>query len=92
VLVNGCMPSCRGRCDKDLSGIMLDVFVLRFAACQFGQKKAGSPLGSIVQSVALFFVRLPEAVHVALWFDRLIFIMSTTDYGECAGFDGGCVV
>jgi hypothetical protein len=34
-----------GGCDKDLSGIMIDGHVFRFAACQFGQKPAGSPLG-----------------------------------------------
>jgi hypothetical protein len=43
-MVNGCTPStCRGGCDTDLSGIMIDGFVFRFAACQFGQKTAGSP-------------------------------------------------
>ena len=92
-LVNGCTPStCRGGCDKDLSGIMIDGFVFRFAACQFGQKTAGSPLGSIVRAVARFFARLPEPVHVASWVDDLIFIMSTPDHGECAGFEGGCSV
>lgn len=36
-LVNGCTPStCRGGCDKDLSGILIDGFVFRFAACQLG--------------------------------------------------------
>jgi hypothetical protein len=51
-MVNGCTPStCRGGCDKDLSGIMIDGFVFRFAACQFGQKTAGSPLGLIVRAV-----------------------------------------
>jgi hypothetical protein len=60
-LVNGCTPStCRRGCDKDLSGIMIDGFVFRFAACQFGQKTAGSLLGSIVWAVARFFARLPD--------------------------------
>ena len=54
-LVNGCTPStCRGGCDKDLSGILIDGFVFRFAACQFGQKTAGSPLGCLVRAVARF--------------------------------------
>jgi hypothetical protein len=65
-MVNGCTPStCRGGCDKDLSGIMIDGFVFRFAAlpiravaaCQFGQKTAGSLLGSIVRAVARYFAR-----------------------------------
>ena len=64
---------CRGGCDKDLSGIMIDGFVFRFAACQFGQKTAGSPLGSIVRAVARYFARLPDPVHVASWVDDLIF-------------------
>jgi hypothetical protein len=92
-MVNGCTPStCRGGCDKDLSGIMIDGFVFRFAACQFGQKTAGSPLGSIVRAVARYFARLPDPVHVASWVDDLIFIMSTPEHGDCAGFVGGCPV
>jgi hypothetical protein len=92
-MVNGCTPStCRGGCDKDLNGIMIDGFVFRFAACQFGQKTAGSPLGSIVRAVARYFARLPDPVHVASWVDDLIFIMSTPEHGECAGFVGGCPV
>jgi hypothetical protein len=82
-MVNGCTPStCRDGCDKDLSGIMIDGFVFRFAACQFGQKTAGSPLGSIVRAVARYFARLPDPVHVASWVDDLIFIMSTPEHGE----------
>jgi hypothetical protein len=90
-LVNGCDPStCKGGCDKDLSGIIIDGHVFRFAACQFGQKTAGSPLGSLVRSVARYFARLPDPVHIASWVDDLIFIMSTPEHGECAGFEGGC--
>jgi hypothetical protein len=94
-MVNGCTPStCRGGCDKDLSGIMIDGFLFRFAACQFGQKTAGSPLGSIVRAVARYFARLPDPVHVASWVDDLIFIimMSTPKHGDCAGFVRGCLV
>ena len=91
--VNGCDPSnCRGGCDKDLSGIVIDGHVFRFASCQFGQKTAGSPLGAIVRSVARYFARLPSPVHVAAWVDDLIFIMSTPDHGICAGHEGGCAV
>jgi hypothetical protein len=96
-LVNGCRgarctPStCQGGCDKDLSGILIDGFVFRFAACQFGQKTAGSPLGCLVRrTVARFFARLTELVHVAAWVDDLIFIMSTPEHGKCDGFEGGC--
>ncbi len=79
-------------CDKDLSGIMIDGFVFRFAACHFGQNTSGSPLGSIVRAVARYFAQLPDPVHVASWVDDLIFIMSTPEHGECAGFVGGCPV
>ena len=52
-MVNGCTPSsCVGGCDKDMSGIMIEGHIFRFSACQFGQKTAGSPLNSIVRSVA----------------------------------------
>jgi hypothetical protein len=81
-----------GGCDKDLSGILIDGFVFRFAACQFGQKTAGSPLGCLVRAVARFFSLLTEPVHVAAWIDDLIFIMSTAEHGECNGFEGGCAV
>ena len=64
-------------CDKDLSGIVTDGHVFRFATCQFGQKTAGSPLGSIVRAVARSFARLTYPVHVAAWVDDLIFGMST---------------
>ena len=91
--VNGCTPfTCRGGCDKDLSGIMIEGHIFRFASCQFGQKTAGSPLGAIVRSVARFFARLPTPVHVAAWVDDLIFIMATPEHGECEGFEGGCPV
>ena len=90
-LVNGCTPSsCLGGCDKDLSGIVIDGHVFRFASCQFGQKTAGSPLGSIVRSVARYFARLPDPVHVAAWVDDLIFIMATPEHEECDGLAGGC--
>jgi hypothetical protein len=71
---------------------LIDGFVFRFAACQFGQKTAGSPLGCLVRAVARFFARLTEPVHVAAWVDDLIFIMSTPEHGECDGFEGGCAV
>ena len=92
-LVNGCTPStCKGGCDKDMSGIMIEGHVFRFASCQFGQKTAGSPLGALVRSVARFFARLPTPVHVAAWVDDLIFIMKTPEHGDCSGLAGGCPV
>jgi hypothetical protein len=91
--VNGCDPSsCLGGCDKDMSGISLDGHVFRFAACQFGQKTAGSPLNSLVMSVARYFARLPRPVHVAAWVDDLHFSMSTPPHPDCDGFKGGCPV
>jgi hypothetical protein len=92
-LVNGCTPStCVGGCDKDMSGIMIEGHVFRFASCQFGQKTAGSPLGAVVRSVARYFARLPDPVHVAAWVDDLIFVMNTPEHGDCPGFEGGCEV
>ena len=62
--VNGCDPSsCLGGCDKDMSGLSIEGHVFRFAACQFGQKTAGSPLNSLVMSVARYFARLPQEIH-----------------------------
>ena len=40
-----------GRCNKDMSGIMIYGHTFRFARCQFGQKTEGSALGSIVGSI-----------------------------------------
>ncbi len=71
---------------------MIDGFVFRFAACQFGQKTAGSPLGCLVHAMARFFARLTEPVHVASWVNDLIFVMSMPEHGDCAGFEGGCAV
>jgi hypothetical protein len=71
---------------------LIDGFVFRFAACQCGQKTAGSPLGCLVRAVARTFARLTDPVHVASCVDDLIFIMSTPKHGECAGFEGGCAV
>ena len=37
--------TCRGWCDKDLSGIKINRRIVQFASCHFGQKAAGSLLG-----------------------------------------------
>jgi hypothetical protein len=50
-----------------MSGLSIDGHVFSFAACQFGQKTAGSPLNSLVMSVARCFARLPQPVHIAAW-------------------------
>ena len=61
--INGCNPrSCLGGCDKDMSGLRISRHVFRFAACQFGQKTAGSPLNVVVMSVARYFSRLPSPI------------------------------
>lgn len=87
----GCDPaSCLGGCDKDMSGLSISGHVFRFAACQFGQKTAGSPLNSLVISVARYFARLPDPVHVATWVDDLHFSMRTPDHPPCLGHTGGC--
>jgi hypothetical protein len=89
----GCSPdTCLGGCDKDMSGICISGHVFRFAACQFGQKTAGSPLNSLVLSVARYFARLPTPVHVATWVDDLHFSMRTPDHPPCEGHQSGCPV
>ena len=89
----GCSPdTCLGGCDKDMSGISISGHIFRFAACQFGQKTAGSPLNSIVISVAQYFARLPTPVHVATWVDDLHFSMRTPDHPPCLGHLAGCPV
>ena len=91
--VNGCTPSsCLGGCDKDMSGLHMNGHIFRFAACQFGQKTAGSPLNSIVMSVARYFGRLPDPIHVAAWVDDLHFTMKTPPHPPCLGHTGGCQV
>jgi hypothetical protein len=75
-LLNGCDPStCLGGCDKDMSGISVCISgqIFRFAATQFGQKTAGSPLHSLVSCVGRYFARLARPVHVAAWVDDLHF-------------------
>ncbi len=67
--------TCLGGCDKDMSRISIAGHVFRFAACQFGQKTAGSPLNSLVLSVSRYFARLSNQVHVAAWVDDLHFSM-----------------
>ena len=91
--INGCDPSsCLGGCDKDLSGISIDGHVFRFAATQFGQKTAGSPLSSLVSCIGRYFARLSRPVHVAAWVDDLHFSLSTPPHPTCAGHAGGCPV
>jgi hypothetical protein len=75
-----------------MSGLRIHGHVFRFAACQFGQKTAGSPLNSVVMSVARYFGRLPDPIHVAAWVDDLHFSMRTPPHPPCAGFVGGCTV
>ena len=89
----GCDPeTCVGGCDKDMSGISIAGHVFRFAACQFGQKTAGSPLNALVMSVAKYFARLPDPVYVAAWVDDLHFSMRTPPHPPCLGHVGGCPV
>ena len=66
------------RSDKDLSGIVTDGHVFWFATCQFGQKTAGSLLGSIVRAVARCFARLIYPVHVAAWLDDAAWVDDLT--------------
>ena len=63
--------------------------MFRFAACQFGQKTAGSQLGSIVSAVARIFARWTDLVHVAAWVDDLIFVRSTPSFAGAVSPRGG---
>jgi hypothetical protein len=45
-----------------------------------------------VLSVARFFARLPDPVHVAAWVDDLHFSMRTPDHPPCNGHLAGCPV
>jgi hypothetical protein len=47
---------------------------------------------SIVMSVARYFARLPDQVHVAAWVDDLHFSMRTPAHPPCLGHAGGCPV
>ena len=90
-LINGCDPStCLGGCDKDLSGIMINGFIFRFAACQFGQSTAGSPLNSLILCISRYFASLPDPVHVSAWVDDLHFSIATPLHPPCLGHKGGC--
>jgi hypothetical protein len=71
---------------------LIDGFVFRFAAFQFGQKTAGSQLGCLVRAVARILARLTEPVYVASRVYDLIFVISTQEHGKRAGFEGGCSV
>jgi hypothetical protein len=55
-MVNGCTPStCRGGCDKDLSGILIDGFVFRFAACRARVRRSETfiiPIASCIIPIA----------------------------------------
>ena len=66
-LVNGCTPStCRGGCDKDMSGIMIDRHTgLPAVRRSVWSEDRGQSAGCIVRSVARYFVRLQSPVHVA---------------------------
>ncbi len=87
----GCtQATCGGRCDKDMSGISTHGHVFRFAACQFGQKTAGSPLNSMVMSVARSL--LPTPIHIAAWADDLHFSMRTPPHPPCLGYALGCPI
>lgn len=95
----GCSPStCLGTCDKARSGICLDGFLFRFAAAQFGQKLAGSPLN------ALFFPIIRHLVNrfrgnspllgllCSLWVDDLFLAQNVNPHGSCGGLLAGCAI
>jgi len=95
----GCSPrTCLGTCDKARSGICLDGFLFRFAAAQFGQKLAGSPLNALLLPVVRHLVRrfssygLLLGLICSLWVDDLLLAQNIAYHGLCAGLSAGCAV
>ena len=69
---------------------MINGFIFRFAACQFGQRTAGSPLNSLILCISRYFASLPDPVHVSAWVDDLHFSIATPLHPPCSGHKGGC--
>jgi hypothetical protein len=64
----------------------------RFQICRLPVRSedGGPRLAALFAQWFCFFARLTD--RVPSWIDDLIFIMSTPEHGECAGFEGGCAV
>lgn len=95
----GCSPrTCLGTCDKARSGICLDGFLFRFAAAQFGQKLAGSPLNALFLPIIRHLFRrfgpsgLLLGILCFLWVDDLFMAQNIAAHGRCGGLSLGCPV
>lgn len=95
----GCSPStCLGTCDKARSGICLDGFLFRFAAAQFGQKLAGSPLNAlffpIIRHLVIRFRGNGPLLGLlcSLWVDDLFLAQNVNPHGACGGLLAGCSI
>ena len=69
---------------------MINGFIFCFAACQFGQQTAGSPLNSLILCISRYFASLRDPVHVSAWVDDLHFSIATPLHPPCLGHKGGC--
>ena len=97
LLYLGCSPrSCLGTCDKARSGICLDGSLFRFAAAQFGQKLAGSPLNGLFLPIMRHLSRRfgPRGhllgILCSLWVDDMLLSQNLTPHGLCGGLPAEC--
>ncbi len=97
VLYLGCSPrSCLGTCDKARSGICLDGSLFRFAAAQFGQKLAGSPLNGLFLPIMRHLSRRfgprghLQGILCALWVDDMLLSQNLIYHGQCGGLNAEC--
>ena len=97
LLYLGCSPrSCLGTCDKARSGICLDGSLFRFAAAQFGQKLAGSPLNGLFLPIMRHLSRRfgPRGhllgIICSLWVDDMMLSQNLVPHGLCGGLLGEC--
>gem|GEM_PF-2417476 len=94
----GCSPrTCLGTCDKARSGVCLEGHLFRFAAAQFGQKLAGSPLNAlffpIMRHLVRRFPRFGQLMGLLcfLWVDDMLLAQNVLEHGRCGGIEAGCV-
>ena len=71
---------------------MINGFIFRFAACQFGQRTVCSPLNSLILCISLYFASLPYPVHVSAWVDDLHFSIATPLHPLCLPVTKGVVL
>ena len=88
----GCSPrTCRGVCDKCLSGFRIGWCVFRFACTQFGKATAHGPLNAYVMCMIRYFESLPVPVTLQAWVDDILSSLRAVVHEMCNGAEGGCV-